>query len=154
MLVFLDIDGVLVPAKSWQNPPILGDGFPGFSSKAVTVLQNLLSEDVTIVLTTSHRLRYTIEQWKVIFQYRGLNVCNVKTIGKSNNSQSRKDELLNWFNIHTVTEDFIIIDDDKSLNDLPPFLKERLVLTSPMIGLTEVHLEAINFILNSPPQIA
>jgi 16S rRNA C1402 (ribose-2'-O) methylase RsmI len=153
MLVFLDIDGVMVPAKSWQNPPLLEDGFPGFSIKAVTVLQNLLSEDVTVVLTTSHRLRYTLEQWKKIFQHRGLYVCNLTTIGKSNSYQSRRDELLHWFNTHTVTEDFIIIDDDKSLHDLPPFLKERLVLTSPMIGLNEGHTEAVNAILRSKSQL-
>ena len=31
MLVFLDIDGVMAPAKSWQRPDILEDGFVDFS---------------------------------------------------------------------------------------------------------------------------
>jgi hypothetical protein len=31
MLIFLDIDGVMVPAKSWERPVLLKDGFPAFS---------------------------------------------------------------------------------------------------------------------------
>ena len=51
---------------------------------------------------------------------------------------SRKDEILEWFNKQPVpNEEFVIIDDDKMLNGLPPNLKDNLVLTSPSIGLTE-----------------
>lgn len=55
------------------------------------------------------------------------------------NHQSRKNEVFDWFERAYKLQcnyDFIIIDDDKSLNDLPQKLKERLVLTSGMIGLT------------------
>ena len=50
MLFFLDIDGVMVVAKSWKNPEFLNDGFPAFSVKATNTLQSLISEDVTIML--------------------------------------------------------------------------------------------------------
>ena len=33
MLLFLDIDGVMVPAKGWKSPELLNDGFPAFSSR-------------------------------------------------------------------------------------------------------------------------
>jgi hypothetical protein len=36
-----------------------------------------------------------------------------------------------------ICSEFVIIDDDKSLNDLPRDIKRRLVLTSSMIGLNE-----------------
>ena len=52
MLVFLDIDGVMVPAKSWTSPQLLSDGFPAFSDKAVRVLQHVVSGGVTVMLTT------------------------------------------------------------------------------------------------------
>jgi len=154
MLLFLDIDGVMVPAKSWQSPELLNDGFPAFALKAVQVLQNLISEDTTVMLTTSHKSRFTIQQWKEIFQKRGLQVSKLKSWDDNINCQSRKDEVLNWFNLNNVSEEFIIIDDDKSLNGLPSYLKDKLILTSPLIGLTNSHWDEINAILSLKSQLA
>ena len=66
MLIFLDIDGVMVPAKGWKSPEFLSDGFPAFSNRATLVLQQLISEEVTVMLTTSHKSKYSIEEWKSI----------------------------------------------------------------------------------------
>jgi hypothetical protein len=154
MLIFLDIDGVMVPARGWKSPELLNDGFPEFSSKAISVLQNLLSEATTVLLTTSHKSRFTIEEWKNIFQKRGLKIDRLESLTDNVNSLSRKDEILNWFNLNNVTDEFIIMDDDKSLNDLPPFLKNRLILTSSLIGLTDNHLCEIKNILSQRTQIA
>lgn len=153
MLIFLDIDGVMVPAKSWKSPELLNDGFPAFDLKAVRVLQSIISSDTTIMLTTSHKSRFTIQEWKKIFQKRGLQINLFKSLDDNINFLNRNDEILNWFNLNNVSEEFIIIDDDKSLNALPPFLKDRLILTSPLIGLTDSHLDEINAILNQKPQI-
>lgn len=154
MLLFLDIDGVMVPAKGWKSPELLNDGFPAFDLKAVRVLQNLISEDTTIMLTTSHKSRFTIEQWKEIFKKRGLQVPHLRSLEDNINYLSRKDEVLNWLNSNNVNEEFIIIDDDKSLNDLPPFIKERLILTSSLIGLTDGHLDEIKVLLSKKQKIA
>ncbi len=143
MLIFLDIDGVMVPAKSWTSPELLSDGFPVFSSRATRVLQTLISEHTTVMLTTSHKSNYNIQKWKTMFRNRGINIENLECLPDNINSLSRKDEIVNWFNVNTIHEDFIIIDDDTSLNELPDFLKENLVQTSPMIGLTDEHLELI-----------
>ena len=141
MLIFLDIDGVMAPAKSWQRPDILEDGFVDFSSKAVRVLQDVLAQnaDTTIILTTSHKSRFSLSQWKIIFERRGLNVNKLESLNDNTNFQSRKVEILNWFVSNDIHEDFIIIDDDKSLNDLPTFYKDRLILTSSLVGLNESH---------------
>lgn len=149
MRIFLDIDGVMVPAKSWKRPELLRDGFPSFSSKATHVLQSLISEDTTIMLTTSHKGNYTVEEWKSIFSSRNINIENLQCLPTNVDSISRKDEIVNWFNINNISDDFIILDDDKSLNDLPKYLKERLVQTSAQIGLTEEHLEFAKTILVS-----
>jgi hypothetical protein len=139
MLFFLDIDGVMVPAKGWKSPEFLNDGFPAFSSKASRVLQNLISKDDTIILTTSHKSKYTIDKWKSIFNLRGINIEKVKTLPENINNVSRKDEILSWFNLNNIKENYIIIDDDKSLNDLPNYLKKKLIQPSPYIGLNEDH---------------
>ena len=146
MLLFLDIDGVLVPAKGWKSPEFLNDGFPAFSIKATNTLQRLISDDVTIVLTTSHKAKFSIEEWKSIFKNRGIDIEKIISFPENFNNLSRKDEIVNWFNVNNVVEDFVIIDDDKSLNELPNFLKENLVQTSPYIGLTEEHLGVIKSI--------
>ncbi|MBV4357892.1 HAD domain-containing protein [Pinibacter aurantiacus] len=148
MLIFLDIDGVMVPAKGWKAPEILNDGFPAFSSKATDALRNLVSGNVTVVLTTSHKANYTIQEWKDIFSKRGIGVFNLKALPENINNLSRKEEIVNWVNLNPLSEEFIIIDDDKSLNELPGFLKENLIQTSPYIGLTDAHLENIQLLLS------
>lgn len=146
MLIFLDIDGVMVPAKGWKSPEFLSDGFPAFSNRATLVLQQLISEEVTVMLTTSHKSKFTIEEWKSIFRSRGINIEKIKTLPENCNSLSRKDEIVNWFNVNNIEEDFVIIDDDKSLNELPDFLKQNLIQTIAHIGLTDEHAAAIKSI--------
>ncbi|MCX6183418.1 MAG: HAD domain-containing protein [Bacteroidetes bacterium] len=148
MLIFLDIDGVMVPAKSWKSPELLSDGFPSFSLKAVNVLRSLISEATTIMLTTSHKSRFTAGEWKDIFEKRGLSIVNIKSLKYNVNGLNRREEILNWFHLNYTNENFLIIDDDKSLNDLPSFFKDRLILTSSLIGLNESHIGEIESILN------
>jgi hypothetical protein len=143
MFIFLDIDGVMVPAKGWKNPELLQDGFYAFSSRATKVLQKLVSEDTTIVLTTSHKSNYSIEEWKDIFKRRGINVERIESLNNNVDKLNRKDEISNWFHVNEPGENFVIIDDDTSLNSLPDYLKKHLILTSPLIGLTDEHLRKV-----------
>lgn len=152
MLFFLDIDGVMVPAKGWKSPEFLNDGFPAFSSKAASVLESLISADVTVILTTSHKSKFSIKEWKDIFKNRGINIEKLKTLPENFNNLSRKDEIINWFNFNNIDEGFVIIDDDKSLNELPDLLKGNLIQTSSHIGLTKEHLVAIKSIFDNELQ--
>ncbi|MFN3641007.1 MAG: HAD domain-containing protein [Flavobacterium sp.] len=138
MLLYLDIDGVMVPANSWRKPEILEDGFPEFSSNAVRSLDRIItSSSANIVLTTSHKYKYTLKEWNNIFKRRNINVNKITRLPKNSNNLNRKDELLHWFSTKNSNEKFIIIDDDKSLNGLPDFLKSKLIQTSCSVGLTE-----------------
>lgn len=137
MRILLDIDGVMVPAKSWEKPEILEDGFPKFSEKAVRALNIILSQKDTIVITSTHKARYSIEKWKEIFRARGVFVNNVIILSGSEVNGTRKDEILNWLSQNAISECYIIIDDDKSLNGLPSTLKENLIQPYSHIGLTE-----------------
>lgn len=138
----------MVPAKGWKSPELLADGFPAFSANATGVLKCLISDDATIMLTTSHKSSYSVEEWKSIFATRGIPVKKLKSLDANHANLSRAEELLAWFKTNSPDEDFVIIDDDKSLNALPDFLKKNLVLTSPLIGLTNEHLEPIGRILH------
>lgn len=156
MLVFLDIDGVMVPATSWRKPEFLPDGFPMFSFRAIQALKRIVgTTNAKIILTTSHKSRYSISEWIDIFKSRGLTFTDVQRLPENVHHLNRKDELINWFNINDINEHFVIIDDEKSLNELPNFLKRNLVLTSGSVGLTdELAEEAINILTNRAPALA
>jgi len=144
MRILLDIDGVMVPAKGWKQPELLPDGFPAFSTKAVAALSELIGPDHTIVLTTSHKGRFTIEKWLHIFKQRGLSVYHLECLPEHSTGQKRKDEILEWFQQNQQNDSFVIIDDDKSLHELPTSLKERWIETSPYIGLTPELVQGFN----------
>lgn len=141
MLVFLDIDGVMTPLKGWSGPRILEDGFPAFSPRAVNAIKMVISnnQNVKILLTTSHKGNYSRQQWIQIFRNRGIDHQDLDKLSNNTKNLSRREEILAWLTEHKVrnTEAIMIIDDDKSLFDLPETLKLKLVNTSPMIGLTE-----------------
>ena len=138
MLVYLDIDGVMVPANSWRKPEILEDGFPAFSLKATKSLNKILSDSrADIVLTTSHKSNYSLNEWKKIFKRRNIQINKIKRLPKNRSYLNRKDELVKWLSAPNQDGKFIIIDDDKSLNSLPNYLKEKLIQTHGGIGLTE-----------------
>lgn len=151
MLILLDIDGVMVPANSWKKPEFHDDGFPVFSSKSTSALQKIIDETgAALLLTTSHKLKYTIAQWRGIFKSRGIDVKQIHRLNSSSLHLSRKEEILNWYNEkHTPDTKFVIIDDEKTLNDLPVSIKNNLVLTSPTIGLTDELAENAILILKN-----
>lgn len=151
MLLYLDIDGVMVPANSWRKPEILEDGFPEFSSMAVKSLNKILSgSNADIVLTTSHKHEYSLSKWKEMFKRRNIQVSKISRLPKNKNFLNRKDELLEWFKKEAPRTNFLIIDDDKSLNGLPDTFKKYLIQPSGSLGLTEqLADEALKLIENS-----
>jgi hypothetical protein len=149
MLLFLDIDGVMVPAKSWKRPEFLNDGFPAFSGQATIALKQLVSVTDTVVLTTSHKGRFSLEEWKAIFNARGINIENIAALPTNVGNLTRLDEIVNWFTTNDVKDAFVIIDDDAGLNALPGFLKSNFIQTSPTIGLTLAHVQAVKALTNT-----
>lgn len=142
MLLLLDIDGVMVVGNSWKKPEFLNDGFPAFNNRATIALQKLISEtSATILLTTSHKTKYSIEQWHDIFRLRGFNNLKIDVLPENKTHLSRKEEILNWVNSQNVLPDFLIIDDDKTLNSLPSEIKNKLIQTNASVGLTNELVE-------------
>ena len=123
MLILLDIDGVMVPTTSWKPTEILSDGFANFSARAITNLQTIIyNTGASILLTTSHKSRYSNSEWEEIFKRRGI-VTNINTLEPNEDNLNRKEEILRWFTKTSISESFVILDDDKSLNGLPSYIK-------------------------------
>lgn len=140
----------MVQAKSWSSPPLMDDGFPIFSNKAISALNEIISKSNSdILLTTSHKYRFSLEEWNEIFIKRGIHVNSIERLPRNTNHLTRSEEIQKWFTVNNQIKDFVIIDDDKSLNNLPINLKNRLVLTKPLIGLNESHVSEALRILGS-----
>ncbi len=155
MLLFLDIDGVMVPANSWRRSEILDDGFPAFSPNATKALQRIIAATgAGIVLTTTHKSKYTPTQWRGIFNRRGISVNRINRLAENVSALNRKDELLKYFDKKSINEDFLIIDDDKSLNALPDYLKRRVIQPSGSVGLTgDLADEALSLLRKGFPEL-
>nr|WP_315029424.1 HAD domain-containing protein [uncultured Chryseobacterium sp.] len=137
--VFLDIDGVMVHANPYRQVELEEDGFYKFNKIAVDIL-NSIDSDIEIILSTSHRFRFSIQEWKKVFQKRKIKFKEISIIdAKLDSGLSRKEEIEKWINDNNLDlNHLIIIDDDKSLNGLPESLKERLILTDSYIGLSNI----------------
>ncbi|ASS48844.1 MAG: hypothetical protein A3D31_06115 [Candidatus Fluviicola riflensis] len=148
MLLLLDIDGVMVQAASWKKVDFHQDGFFQFMPNAVNNLRDIISETgATIVLTTSHKSAYPLDRWREIFSNRGI-IANVEKLEDNIDLLSRKDEILNWLSKTEHIEDYVIIDDDKSLHDLPKNIKEKVVFTQALVGLNKENATSAIEILN------
>jgi len=142
--VLLDFDGVMVKNQPWKVIQRESDGFYSFDKSALKHLKQILNETrAMITLITTHKTKYTDEQWEEIFRRRGIQ-CRIK---KAKEFDSRIDEVENWYKTRP-TDQFVILDDDKSLNDLRSEIKERFVLIESGIGLTKEKTELAIKILN------
>lgn len=140
MTILLDIDGVLETTPSWRKPEIHEDGFIKFNDRAARCLAGIVNETgASLVLTTTHRVNYSLEQWKIFFATRGIYPSSISKINKAKSFEEirdRRSEIINWVQEH-AKEAFVVIDDDASLNDLPEIIKNKCVLTQSMIGLDD-----------------
>jgi hypothetical protein len=76
---------------------------------------------------------------------RGIE-ADISRLSSNSMVQSRGEEILQWIE-QSSEEDFVILDDDKSLNNLPFAIRQKLVLTSPLVGLNdEVASKAIGIL--------
>ncbi|HEX8428070.1 HAD domain-containing protein [Hymenobacter sp.] len=73
MTILLDIDGVLVTTPMWRKVELHEDGFMMFNERAAKNLAHIINQTKSsITLTTTHRVTYSIEQWKILLQTRGI----------------------------------------------------------------------------------
>ena len=141
MKILLDIDGVLVTTPIWRTSELLADGFLKFNERAVNNLVYIISETAaSVVLTTTHRINFSLDEWYSLFEARGIAIKSISKINEKKSIDSlgkRSDEIQVWVDQFGETENYVIIDDDLSINSLPELIKSRWVMTKPMIGLNK-----------------
>ncbi len=140
MKLLLDFDGVLITTPSWRKVARLDDGFLAFNQQcACNIAEVVAHHSAEVVLTTTHRIHYDNQTWKKLLANRGIITHKVSKINELKHHfdiGNRCDEIMQWIEQQANT-DFIIIDDDKSLNNLPPNIKNTWIQTDFMLGFTD-----------------
>jgi hypothetical protein len=141
VVVLLDIDGVLVTTPPWRAVESEADGFMKFNSSAAKNLARIFDEtQAAVVLTSTHRINYSIEEWKAILNARGIvpsSIAKINDLAALDLMPARGLEIEAWVSKGGHKENYVILDDDLSINGLSDEIKSRFVQTSPLIGLNE-----------------
>ncbi|KXX71161.1 HAD domain-containing protein [Flammeovirga sp. SJP92] len=148
--LILDLDGVLITTPMWKADEIDADGYSKFNANCVTNLNKLLSVfECDIILSSTRRTVKKLDEFNEIFKYRQIN-CPIKSfLPIYDHCKNRKEEIEQYINESDIV-DFLIIDDDKSLNSLNPSIQNKLVRTELIKGFNEEKLnEAIRIIKRS-----
>lgn len=139
--MILDLDGVLITNPSWKADRIDSDGYSEFNTSCVENLNRLLTlVEFDIWLSSTRRTVKTLTEFNLIFKNRGIKKEIFGFLPEYADCINRKEEILKFIAEFKVS-DFLIIDDDKSLNGLECEIKERLILTELMKGF---NLERLN----------
>ena len=127
MVILLDLDGVLITTPAWRAVETEPDGFFKFNARATTNLAALLAAThAAVVLTTSHRLTYSLAQWTAFL-------------------------IAAWVAQPGAPANYVVLDDDLSLHGLPLAIKNRCVITKPLLGLDADAAQRALHILRSYP---
>ena len=128
-LLILDLDGVLIINPSWKADKIHSDGYSEFNESCVENLNRLLTlAEFDIWLSSTRRTVKTLTEFNLIFKNRGIKKEIIGFLPKYSDCKNRKEEVLKFI-AEFKASDFLIIDDDKSLNGLESEIKKKLILT-------------------------
>ena len=130
---------------------LVADGFLKFNPNAANNLIKILARtNAAIVLTTTHRVNYSIDAWTQLFQARNIYASSISKINNLTTLGSMPDratEVNDWVGRHGKMETFVVIDDDTSLNRLSQDIKDKIVFTKPLAGLDDEATEKVLAIL-------
>ncbi|MFD1872924.1 HAD domain-containing protein [Hymenobacter bucti] len=139
MVILLDLDGVLITTPAWRAVETEPDGFFRFNERATANLATILAEtNAAVVLTTSHRINYSLAQWATFLRTRGLLPSAIMKVNDRSTlppTGSRASEIAAWVAQADAPANYVVLDDDLSLHGLPNAIKSRCVITKPLLGL-------------------
>lgn len=145
--LLLDLDGVLITSPPWRKDEQDTDGYSKFKQNCVQNLNTLLLKvDFRILLTSSRRKGKTLHEFNEIFARRKIGKPISGFLPVYEDCKNRKEEILQFLK-ENVVNNFLIIDDDKSLSDLDSEIKNRLVQTEFLLGFNDEKLtEAVRIV--------
>ena len=140
-VLFLDLDGVLITTPQWKQDELDADGYSKFDSKCVNHLNTLLGQQTfEIVLSSTGRRTKNIAVFNRIFSFRGIAKFIDRFLPEYDPIKSRSDELSKFIGDASF-EEFIILDDDKSLNGASVEIRNKWVGTEQHRGFDSDKLQ-------------
>ena len=139
--LILDLDGVLITTPPWKPDEIMEDNYSKFNKECVKNLNSLLSLFPTSIwLSSTRRLNKTLEEFNQIFQTRKIKNSIEGFLPNNTDLKTRKQEVESFIKQNNL-KNYLIIDDDKSLNELDSKIKKQLVQTTFLQGFNKEKLE-------------
>ncbi|MFD2562637.1 HAD domain-containing protein [Aquimarina rubra] len=139
-LIILDLDGVLILTPNWKSDEMHSDGYSEFNGDCVRNLNSLMDNlDAELWLSSTRRLSKDLKQFQEIFKNRNIKAPLVGFLPGGTLGTERKIEI-DTFLDHEPIRNFLIIDDDKSLNGLESDRKQFWVQTELLIGFNAAKL--------------
>ncbi|WP_299611337.1 HAD domain-containing protein [uncultured Aquimarina sp.] len=140
-VLILDLDGVLITTPIWKADEIDSDGYSKFNKHCVNNLNELLSKwEFEVWLSSTRRTVKTLVEFNHIFRNRNIKTQIGGFLPEYDNCKTRKDEITRFIEDFKIS-DFLIIDDDKSLNGLEEKYQQKLILTELQKGFDIEKLE-------------
>ena len=140
-ILILDLDGVLITTPSWKADTIHIDGYSDFNETCVENLNQLISlVEFDIWLSSTRRTLKTLEEFNIIFKNRGIKQSIKDFIPLYTDCKNRQEEISKFITEFKVSN-FLILDDDKSLNSLEIKMKKHLILTELTKGFNNEKLK-------------
>lgn len=139
MIIFLDIDGVLVTADSWHNGRQM-------DQDCVQRLNHFChSNKVDVVVSSTWRIGHTLDSLKKELQSHGITV---NIIGMTpQRRDGRGNEILEWIKTNKYTGDYFVLDDD--IEDIKYVIPEYRIIHIPYglydEGLSFGHIRIMEF---------
>jgi hypothetical protein len=150
--IILDLDGVLITTPPWKSDEFLEDDYSKFNENCVENLNSVLNLfPCKIWLSSTRRLVKTKDEFNSIFSKRKIINPITDFLPDRPDLKTRREEVLNFLD-QKQFKNFIIIDDDKSLNSLDFEIKEHLILTTLLQGFNTEKLEEAIEKLNITPK--
>ena len=140
---------MLITTPPWKADKMDSDGYSEFNKSTVENLNRLLTlTEFDIWLSSTRRTVKTLREFNEIFKNRNITSKIVGFLPEYADCKNRKEEVQKFITESNLM-DFLIIDDDKSLNGLESVIKENLILTDLNNGFDALKLnEATEWVKN------
>lgn len=138
--IILDIDGVLITTPLWKPDALHKDGYSDFNETCVRNFNKLASTvTIEVMLSSSRRKTKTLAEFRQIFDNRGIEATVTGFIPVLADATHKSEEIKAYLE-ETKVRNYLIIDDDLSLNDLPPHIRKNCIFTTYARGFDEQAL--------------